>query len=58
MNSMWHDVLERARESQRHASSQIKAGDVISVRLRNGEPTFTRDGSEPKKSAAEAKVLR
>lgn len=40
------------------ASSQIKAGDVISVRLRNGEPTFTRDGGEPKKSAAEAKVLR
>jgi ATP-dependent Clp protease ATP-binding subunit ClpC len=40
------------------ASSQIKAGDVISVRLRNGEPTFTRDGGDPKKSAAEAKVLR
>ncbi len=40
------------------ASGQIKAGDVISVRLRNGEPTFTRDGGEPKKAAAEAKVLR
>ncbi len=32
------------------ASNQIKAGDVVDVRLRNGEPVFIRSGTEPKKS--------
>ncbi|MBA3698393.1 MAG: ATP-dependent Clp protease ATP-binding subunit [Planctomycetes bacterium] len=40
------------------ASGQVKAGDIVSVRLRGGEPSFTRDGADPKKAAADAKVLR
>jgi ATP-dependent Clp protease ATP-binding subunit ClpC len=40
------------------ASNQVKAGDIVSVRMRNGNPIFIRDGSDTKKAAAEAKVLR
>ncbi len=32
------------------ASNQVKAGDVLSVRLRGGEPVFIREGTETKKT--------
>ncbi|MBA3709875.1 MAG: ATP-dependent Clp protease ATP-binding subunit, partial [Planctomycetes bacterium] len=40
------------------ASNQVKAGDIVSVRMRNGTPAFIREGSDMKKAAAENKVLR
>jgi ATP-dependent Clp protease ATP-binding subunit ClpA len=43
------------------ASNQVKAGDIVSVRLRNGVPTFIREGTDSassKKAPAETKVLR
>jgi ATP-dependent Clp protease ATP-binding subunit ClpB len=40
------------------ASAQIKAGDIINVRLRNDEPHFVREAAEGKKSSPEPKVLR
>jgi ATP-dependent Clp protease ATP-binding subunit ClpA len=40
------------------ASNQVKAGDIVSVRVRNGVPAFIREGSDIKKVAAEQKVLR
>jgi ATP-dependent Clp protease ATP-binding subunit ClpB len=40
------------------ASNQVKAGDIVSVRMRNGAPAFIREGSDMKKAAAENKVLR
>jgi ATP-dependent Clp protease ATP-binding subunit ClpA len=40
------------------ASNQVKAGDIVSVRLRNGVPTFIREGADPKKAEKDAKVLR
>ncbi len=40
------------------ASGQIKAGDIVSVRLRGGNPIYIREGSDNKKAAQDAKVLR
>jgi len=40
------------------ASNQVKAGDIVNVRLRAGVPAFIREGADPKKVAAETKVLR
>jgi ATP-dependent Clp protease ATP-binding subunit ClpB len=40
------------------ASNQVKAGDIVNVRLRAGVPAFIREGADPKKVAAESKVLR
>ena len=40
------------------ASNQVKAGDIVSVRLRSGQPAFIREGTDPKRAAAEAKILR
>ena len=40
------------------ASNQVKAGDIVSVRLRSGVPTFIREGADPKKAEKDAKVLR
>jgi ATP-dependent Clp protease ATP-binding subunit ClpC len=40
------------------ASGQIKAGDILSVRLRSGQPVYIREGSDTKKIAHDAKVLR
>ncbi len=39
------------------ASNQVKAGDVVSVKVRKGEPVFTREGADPK-PAKDAKILR
>ncbi len=38
------------------ASNQVKAGDIVGVRVRNGQPVFVREGSDKKTS--ESKVLR
>ena len=40
------------------ASNQVKAGDIVSVRLRSGVPTFIREGTESSKKVPDAKVLR
>jgi len=40
------------------ASNQVKAGDIVNVRLRAGVPAFIREGTDSKKVAAETKVLR
>ncbi len=40
------------------ASNQVKAGDIVNVRLRAGVPAFIREVADPKKAAAETKVLR
>ena len=40
------------------ASNQVKAGDIVAVRLRGGQPAFIREGADPKRAAAEAKILR
>jgi ATP-dependent Clp protease ATP-binding subunit ClpB len=40
------------------ASNQVKAGDIVSVRMRSGIPAFIREGTDLKKAAAENKVLR
>ena len=40
------------------ASNQVKAGDIVAVRLRGGQPAFIREGTDPKRAAAEAKILR
>jgi ATP-dependent Clp protease ATP-binding subunit ClpA len=37
------------------ASNQVKAGDIISVKIHKGEPVFTREGSDPKNPE---KILR
>jgi ATP-dependent Clp protease ATP-binding subunit ClpA len=39
------------------ASNQVKAGDIVSVRLRSGTPVFIRDGVDVKKLST-TKVLR
>ena len=39
------------------ASTQVKAGDIVNVRMRGNNSVFTREGQEPKKKA-ETKVLR
>ncbi len=38
------------------ASNQIRAGDVVAVRLRDDEPVFIREGSD--KKTADSKILR
>ena len=40
------------------ASNQVRAGDIVSVRMRNSQPVFIREGTDLKKAAAETKVLR
>jgi len=40
------------------ASNQVKAGDIVSVRMRNAQPVFHREGTDLKKASAETKVLR
>jgi len=41
------------------ASNQVKAGDIVSVRLRDGQPIFARDGSEsPRKRSSSEKIVR
>ena len=40
------------------ASGQIKAGDIINIRLRNGQPVYVREGAETKKITHDAKVIR
>jgi ATP-dependent Clp protease ATP-binding subunit ClpB len=40
------------------ASNQVKAGDIVSVRMRNAQPIFHREGTDLKKASAETKVLR
>jgi ATP-dependent Clp protease ATP-binding subunit ClpA len=40
------------------ASNQIKAGDVVSVRLRHGVPAFIREPGEPKKTPSGRLIVR
>jgi len=40
------------------ASNQVKAGDIVAVRMRNSQPVFNREGTDLKKASAETKVLR
>ena len=41
------------------ASTQVKAGDVVNVRMRGNVPVFIREGSEtPKKKQADGKIVR
>ncbi len=40
------------------ASNQVKAGDIVAVRMRKDIPVFSREGTDLKKVAAETKVLR
>ena len=40
------------------ASNQVKAGDIVSVRMRNNQPAFIREGSDLKKAAAEKKIIQ
>jgi ATP-dependent Clp protease ATP-binding subunit ClpB len=40
------------------ASGQIKAGDIINIRLRNGQPVYVREGAEQKKLTTDTKVIR
>jgi ATP-dependent Clp protease ATP-binding subunit ClpB len=40
------------------ASNQVKAGDIVAVRMRNAQPVFNREGTDLKKASADTKVLR
>ena len=33
------------------ASNQVKAGDIVSVKIKKGEAVFTREGAEPEQDA-------
>lgn len=39
------------------SSNQVGAGDIVSVKVKKGEPVFTREGSEPK-DPPKGKILR